>query len=56
MNKEDIFEYLTKNGYTKAAVHHPKFPKEIVLKHLQLRDKDEVFNEYYTEFINIHFK
>lgn len=34
MNKEEIFEYLTKYGYTSAAVHHPEFPKEIVLEHL----------------------
>lgn len=56
MNKEDIFEYLNKHGYSITSKHHPEFSKEIVLEHLELRDKDEVFKEHYREFINLHFQ
>ncbi len=54
-NQQELFEYLTNNGYTAAAVKYPEIPKNLLLTHLELSGKDHEFKEYYREFIESTF-
>ena len=62
MSKEEIFQYIDVNGYTKASIEHATdFPKEVVLEHLSKYHSDDEefkikFIAHYTEIIEEHFK
>ena len=56
LTKENIFKYLDTHGYTEASVdNYDKFPRGIVLEHLEQSDKKENFKEYFRKYITEFF-
>jgi len=55
LTEENIKDYLTHFGYTRAAENHPEFPQFIVLSHLEASELPEEFKAYFRGFIQDHF-
>lgn len=63
MTKEQIFDFLNKEGITVTAVEYPNTSKEWVLEWLNKFDGSTLedmpldeFKSYYREFIEYNFK